>query len=361
MAHATPPIPPESPTPLDAAKSLKDAQRLLRHAAETGMDIDPGIYEKILRARAVDPEKWDEKTETDLLTALNWLSKKLKPVSVGSLKASYVEEDRKKILRRYTRISVGLAIVILVFSLLSFITNALSTEITTKINESNTLAATLHAQLGNTNSLSQTNAVDLSKPPPDVALIDVATELQKYASNIRDIYSRANQLNRFLGSSVSEYFLYKVSTNNPSTNHIVFQLPVGLPNLWDAEEGRTKVYQHVRAFAQNVVDDVSIYYGAVASVVLPVLYALFGTCVRFLRNYEQQIAARTFLRSSFDYGHLLIAGMCGMVVGLFNITLSQGLSISPLAIAFLVGYGVDNFFSFLEGLLQAFVKGKDDS
>ncbi len=357
MAHSNPSIPPASPP--DAAKSLEDAEWLLKHAAETGIDVDAGIHEKIFRAKAADPAKWDEKTASDLLLALSWLSKKLKPVSVGSLKASCQEERSRRIRDRYVRISIALAIAILLFSLLSFITNALSSEITGKIKDSNTLAATLRAQLGTTNSLCQTNAIDLSKPPPDVSPIDVVTELQEYASNIRDIDSRADQLNRFLLPRVTEYYLYKVSTNVPATNHIVFQLPVGLPNLWDAEEGRTKVYQHVRTFAQNVVDNVSIYYGATASCILPILYAMFGTCVRFLRNYEQQIATRTFLRSSFDYGHLLIAGMCGMVVGLFNITISQGLSISPLAIAFLVGYGVDMFFSFLEGLLQALVKGKD--
>jgi hypothetical protein len=43
-------------------------------------------------------------------------------------------------------------------------------------------------------------------------------------------------------------------------------------------------------------------------------------------------------------------------VGLFNYSITQGASISPLAIAFLVGYAVDVFFAFLEGLLQAFTK-----
>ena len=47
------------------------------------------------------------------------------------------------------------------------------------------------------------------------------------------------------------------------------------------------------------------------------------------------------------------------VVGLFNsFTVTQGASIPPLAIAFMVGYAVDVFFSFLEGLLQAFTKTK---
>jgi hypothetical protein len=57
----------------------------------------------------------------------------------------------------------------------------------------------------------------------------------------------------------------------------------------------------------------------------------------------------------------LIASIGGAVVGLFNnFTLTQGASISPLAIAFLVGYAVDVFFAFLEGLLKTFTKPAAD-
>ena len=52
---------------------------------------------------------------------------------------------------------------------------------------------------------------------------------------------------------------------------------------------------------------------------------------------------------------LLTSG--GAVVGLFNnFTVTEQASIPPLALAFLVGYAVDVFFAFLEGLLKAFTK-----
>jgi putative flippase GtrA len=63
--------------------------------------------------------------------------------------------------------------------------------------------------------------------------------------------------------------------------------------------------------------------------------------------------------SRANWARFLIAGIGGAVVGLFsNFTITQGASISPLAIAFLVGYAVDVFFAFLEGLLQAFSRRK---
>ena len=62
----------------------------------------------------------------------------------------------------------------------------------------------------------------------------------------------------------------------------------------------------------------------------------------------------------FRARQLWVAGIGGAVVGLFaNFSITDGASISPLAIAFLVGYAVDVFFSFLEGLLKSFTKPKN--
>jgi putative flippase GtrA len=78
-----------------------------------------------------------------------------------------------------------------------------------------------------------------------------------------------------------------------------------------------------------------------------------------LRNVEEELRTLTFEPSSrTNWARFLIAGIGGAVVGLFNFAMTQGTSISPLAIAFLVGYAVDVFFSFLEGLLQTFTKSK---
>jgi hypothetical protein len=71
------------------------------------------------------------------------------------------------------------------------------------------------------------------------------------------------------------------------------------------------------------------------------------------------MGTRTFILSRANSARFLIAVIGGAVVGLFdNFTIGQGASIPPLAIAFLVGYGVEVFFSFLDGLLQPLTKGR---
>ncbi|HEY1789449.1 MAG TPA: hypothetical protein VGJ73_14930 [Verrucomicrobiae bacterium] len=355
VAEGRPIVPRFAAPPQYVSDSLKGAETLLKYAAETGVEIDAGIREKVLRASAVGPAACDERMVADLLQALAQLSARLKPVTVESLGECASEEESQRVLKKYVRLSIVLAVVILVFSVSSFITTALSKNINAKIDESNQLAATLRSELGDTNS-SGAAMKDPSQPPAGISAIDLITQLQTYASNIREIDSRSKQLNRFIFGSGKEYYLEQINTNS-QTNHVEFQLPIGLPNYWQAEQGRTFLYQHVRTFAQTVVNDVSLYYGAVLTCILPVCYALFGTCAYFLRKYEQRMAARTFVTSSSDSAHFIVAGICGAVVGLFNVTLAQEISVSPLAIAFLVGYGVDVFFSYLESFLQVF-KGK---
>jgi hypothetical protein len=69
------------------------------------------------------------------------------------------------------------------------------------------------------------------------------------------------------------------------------------------------------------------------------------------------MTTQTFIPSVANSARFLIAAIGGAVVGLFNnFTISQGASIPPLALAFLVGYAVDVFFAFLEGLLQSFTR-----
>src|SRR5262249_30589590 len=129
-------------------------------------------------------------------------------------------------------------------------------------------------------------------------------------------------------------------------------------------------YQGIRYFAQTVQGSVTTIYGAFSACVLPVLYALLGACAYMLREFEQQARTRTLSQSYAHIAHFIVAAISGAVVGLFgNVTsdpsgsatpfnFGQGSLFSPLAMAFLVGYAVDVFFAFLEGLIQSFSRGR---
>jgi hypothetical protein len=346
--------------------ALDDAERLLKHAAESGIDVDADTCDHILQARAASGGVgWNEETVANLLAALTKLTASLKPVTAESLKAC--TDETRPTVRTLWVVAICLAIIIVPFSVASFVSSAISSAIRADITTANDLAVKLRSELG-TASAPSAGTPEKPELPKGLNEADVISQLQLYASTIRAIDARSRQLNRFVFDAERDPFAeYRWKPKQSDKEQAaadakikdMFQLPVGLTNKPQALDTLTATYQDVRLFGQDILDLISVYYGAITTCLLPVLYALLGTCAYLLRTFEQQMAARTFIPSAANSARFLIAGIGGAVVGLFNnFTITQGASIPPLAISFLVGYAVDVFFSFLEGLLQAFTKNK---
>ncbi len=342
--------------------ALQDAERLLKYAAEVGVTVNDKVRHDIVHASTARQTGWTEEASAGLLAALTTLAAQLKPVTAESLRACRYEPCHA--VRDYLKWAIGLAAVIVPFSFASFVTSGFSDAIRKDIVNANQLAVKLTAQLHPspvTTAVDTTVDVAAGSPPviaPGLAVVDIVDELQQFASLIRSVDDRARRLNGFV--LFLERDPYRRLRGNPDAIHEKFQLPAELTkHLEEAADDRIKVYQDVRYFAQSLQDDVSTFYGAIATCLLPVLYALLGTCAYLLRSFEQEMTTKTYVPSSANSARFLIAGIGGGVVGLFNsFTVTQGASIPPLAIAFLVGYAVDVFFSFLEGLLQAFTRTK---
>jgi hypothetical protein len=365
MEMAQPPIDRELEPTAAAPQSyldeaLQDAERLLKYAAEVGVTVDDNVRHAIVRSTTESQSGWTEEGSTALLAALTKVSAQLKPVTAESLKACRYEPCHA--VGDYLKWAIGLAVVIVPFSFASFVTSGFSDAIRKDIVAANQLAVRLAAQLHPSTTIpaADTAAPDPSQPvvAAGVSVVEVVDELQQFASLIRSVDDRARRLNGFV--LFLEHDPYRRLRANPDAIHEKFQLPAELTkHLEQAADDRIKVYQDVRYFAQSLQDDVSTFYGAIATCLLPVLYALLGTCAYLLRSFEQGMTTKTYVPSTANSARFLIAGIGGGVVGLFNsFTVTQGASIPPLALAFLVGYAVDVFFSFLEGLLQALTRTK---
>jgi|SRR5215469_2364831 len=330
------------------AEALDDAERLLKYAAECGIDVDDDARSNILQARSAVGVGWDEKTIAGLLAALTKLAARLRPVTAESLR----NFNTKPTVRKYFIISIFLGILIVPFSVASFASSAISQTISADVGTTNDLVKQLNADIG---SLASQSPASKNSLAPGVSAAEVTTKLQTLASVIRAIHGRAVQLNAIILPRVTD--LYPSGRDNRSYYQI--QVPLLQEQLGTTTADWIKKYQDARSFALEVVGQVSVLYGAITYCILPVLYALLGTCAYLLRSFGQEMTNRTFVPSHSDSPRFLIAAIGGAVVGLFNnFTISQTPSISPLAIAFLVGYAVDVFFSFLETLTVAFTKSK---
>ena len=351
---------------------LDDAELLLSYAAEVGIKVDGQVRDDVLKARvAHDSNRVTEPIAANLLVALTTLAVNVRPVTVESLRNwANPDKDSKTEIPFLAPIAILVSCVIVVFSLLTFVSKSVSDKIKTDIDTANNLVAKLRTELGPppaaTNLsvsavMMETNVAVLPQDqiwfgpagiPAGLADKDVISDLQLFASTMREIDGYARQLRHclFIFATTPNY------NNQNATNRPTFELTPGL-NVRLSQEltDRVAEYQQVRGYGNQLVEKVTVYYGAIAISILPVLYALLGAVAYLLRSYEQQSKNRTLITGEKPIARLLIAGIGGLVVGQFN-NVAQGITISPFAVAFLVGYAVDVFFTFLEGLLQMFIK-----
>jgi hypothetical protein len=209
-----------------------------------------------------------------------------------------------------------------------FINTSISNDINDRIKENNALIVTLHDRLMKIQAGTAQTDTDLN------------TDLQQFATSNRSLYSLASILNWFILHVEQE-------PSFDGDKRQALQLPVPITDAAAAGFDKIKTYQDIRTYAKDVRQMNLMIYGAITAYLLPILYALLGACAYALRSLSQQIIARTYTPTYADFARIIIAVIAGLVVGLFN-NFTQGISLSPLAVAFLVGYAVEIFFSFLD-------------
>ena len=346
------------------AHELEDAERLLRYAAEAGIEVETNTRRSVFTMRMANDSRVHLQTMDNFLAAMTTLAAKLRPVTAESLKVCADAAVVAKIMSGYKKVAISLACCIIPVSLATFVTSGLSEAIRKDVETANKLAVKLGDELGplqvaQAPGTEQSGAVTL---PHGVTRKDVIVDLQEFAATIRAIDARARQLNFFVAYRVADPFAEHRSDRLKMKEFFELPQPLGVPDLAGAATQKISALQDVRHFAQSIQETVSTFYGAITTCILPVLYALLGACAFLLRSFEEQIKTRTFTLSDAHLARFVIAAIGGAVVGLFNnFTLTQSASIPPLAIAFLVGYAVDVFFSFLEGLLQTFNRSRSQT
>jgi hypothetical protein len=306
---------------------LNDANHLLAYAAEAGIEIDPAVARKILEAEEKGPSNWNAEQKSDILSAIAKLAVKLHPVTPETLKAC--REEARGAIKLYTRIVYLLAIILVPISILSAISTGIVANIRSSVNSGNEIALSLHTTLA-TAPLAQIGA------------------LQQLANYAREIRGHARQLNVWNIAQQKEPETIELPKDLDYKNTDLMQNTVA---------DITQKYQNARQYALDVVDTISIVFGAVTASILPVLYAILGACAAVLHVFSQQLEKKTFSWSYASPARFIIAGIGGGVIGLFNITAGDGLTASPLALAFLVGYAADVFFSSLESSLPHLGRG----
>jgi hypothetical protein len=343
--------------------ALEDAELLLGHAAVGGIEVSDEIRDSVLEARlANDTGRITEKTAAKLLKSLTSLASTVKPESAKKLRGRKDRRGPRATIKFYGIMAGLVGGLIIAISMLTYFSSSVADKIKVDIDIANGLASKLRAELGP--APSGTPSATAQAPvaatlagadkvwygseatPPGLSDRDIISDLQQFAATMREIDSYSRQLKFFVGDFSDPQY----SRANGS-----LELKAGLDQRLSVElTEKVKEYQNVRTLGNSVQEKVTVYYGAIATCILPVLYALLGAGAYLLRMFEDQSKNSAAVTTNRHVARFLIAGIGGLVVGLFNNFTSSGITFSPFAVAFLVGYAADVFFTFLEGLLQIF-------
>ena len=298
-------------------------------------------------------------------------------------------------LNTYFRWTVVLTSLIVPVSIVMFINTAISNDVGNLLKDNDAAVIPIHEQLVNYQSaLDQAarNPGDRANQKGSVPNLPGASQallapsllekLAQFARVSRQIFYETQVLNAFILSAASKSKPeWAAADDDPVLRRKNLELDVragdpteipcnkpdmdssprqmcGFPSIINEGFSKLATYQDIRAFAKQTQQMNLTLYGAITAYVLPVAYSLLGACAFVLRNMAAQTGTKTYQPSYFDGARLIIALIAGTVVGLFN-NFTQGVSVSPLAIAFLVGYAVEVFFSFLDAFVHTFEKMRD--
>lgn len=371
-------------------QSLSDAEKLLSHAAQAGrFPLEPvgakesvkgWVIDGILNARAaVDSGKpVPKETATAFWAAFADLSRITSPVTAASLDLS--SKSPIKLLKAFV---VALSCFVIVFSIYISVKESIAKQVSQLIAEQNVAALKLWSQVHYVKSLEA--APNGAAPPASAAggAAAAANERRAYAAaalpssdtvvrvtpnelftGVVD-FSRKNNWLRETASQLNNWFNFGVrvhitpvvfNDDHPEGLNRINVRPQAINSTQDiiAEAyHQILVYQHIRNFSQ-AVQERTVISTAVVSNFLPAIYALLGATLYGFRHYARLVEQNAYTRSSANSARYFIALIAGTVVGLFGSLFLGDSPVPPLAIAFLVGYAVEAFFSRLDGFIGKF-------
>jgi hypothetical protein len=363
-----------------ATDALNETHLLLAYAASSGITIESDVSEAVARARAAhERQDWNADIEAKFWPAKSKLSLSVKPVTMDSLAAGAVGAAASAT-RRYFHSTVILSAIIVPISIVMFINTAVSNDIGNLLKENDAAAIAVHEQLVNyqsaleqatrtTGDRANQNENAANVPGVSQALLspNLVEKVAQFARVSRQIFAESRVLNLFILRAAREPEWASAETpEKEDKRRANLELDVRAGDPARDPEGKVlypsitaqgfeklATYQDIRAFARQTQQMNLVIYGAVTAYVLPIAYALLGAYAFGLRIMAAQTGTKTYQPSYSNRARLIIALIAGTVVGLFN-NFTQGVSVSPLAIAFLVGYAVEVFFSFLDAFVHTF-------
>jgi hypothetical protein len=337
--------------------ALQEAGPLLRFAAEHVKNLDPEYSRVIAEAQAAaERNEWTPEIAQRFWSAFSKLCELIQPVTMDCLAASQRTEPggwvrfghsgkrsvAERSSKRYLVALLVLLAIILPIQLYVWICTNLSKKIDDFIAADKARLVQLfedHVRLD----------AAIRDKEPDKWSADERTRAEKISADAASLHEDATRI--FIEARI----LARLSTL--FTDRTDFTSSYAVSPKWH-ENYRIVVDRFnsipVRIF--KIQERANLVVGVLASFLLPVLFGTAGAVAYVIQAISDQIRTTTFGTNS-PIRHVMrvaLGALAGVVVGLFNGLSVQELSLSPLAIAFLAGYGVEAVFSMFDALVDKF-------
>ena len=336
-------------------EALSDAEVLLAHAASNGLlpPARPGdMVEGIVRAR--EARQITAQIAIGFWVAYANLSKLTRPVTAASVRACMSASLLREKLGAFL-----LVCFVITSSIFLFMNNQTAADTQELIEQQNAAALKLWDGL---QMIKPDVADGASHLPPSAAGAPgrVFQDTVEFSRRNQWLLQSAIKLHYWFNRPWADYQTARVTFNNDiekkdeseKVDHLLVSPDISTPDQIAREVvNQIKAYQLLRDYAQYLFTMDSIVYGGITTYFLPTIYALLGAYLYGFRLYSRLMRRGSYRRSAAHSARYFIAAIAGLVVGLFGSLLPKSLALSPLAVAFLVGYAVEAFFSWLDGLI----------
>jgi hypothetical protein len=334
--------------------ALKEAEPLLRFAAERIKNLDPDLALAIAEAReAADSDKWSPQVSQRFWHAFAKLCDLIQPATMDCLAAAqpniepprwlrFLGLGKKSIAERSSSRYLFALLVLLV------VIQPIQLYVWTCTNLSKKIDDLLAAERAKYTTLVQ----DFNK-------LDVETRNTPAESWSEDQRARASKI---ITDSISiQDDIDRINAEASLLGRVSLGLHDGSPSprkpvtqWYEYYGGVVDQFSKTQLRVVEIQEKANLIVGVIGAYILAILFGTIGAVAYIIRTISEQI--RTTFSTSSPIRHIMRAALgatAGLVVGLFS-DLSSKFSLQPLAVAFLAGYGVEALFSMFDGFIAKF-------
>ena len=333
--------------------ALNETGPLLRFAAERVKDLNPDLPLAIAQARQASAnDQWSPEISQRFWDAFAKLCDLIQPVTMDTIKAAQQKIPPSPWRKRFgagprsiAQRSSGRYLLIL-FLLLALILPVqlyvwTCTNLSKKVDDLVTSHKSQYLRL--VQEANKLEAEEKSAAPEKLS-----QELAAAATSFRSLTYQISAETRLL-ERVLTLDLVTLSNSKKAGSESAPAKPS------DYVQAATEEINRTQSTVVQLQEKANLLIGILGGYILPILFGSIGAVAYILRTISEQIRASTFSSSS-PTRHIMrtaLGAMAGVVVGLFS-DLSTKLSLPPLAVAFLAGYGVEAVFSMFDGFIAKF-------